>query len=158
MTDTASPPPAASDVHLFVPDRRSLHRENVATAIVSAVLVAGFLYAVEVRNVAILVGAGLAGAALMYGVYWLRARLESVDAIELSPRGATVVRKGKRQTLAWEHVKAVRHGYRGGEFWLLTARKGHRSLLLRGDGIPIDAAREMGTLIDVHVERARAGE
>lgn len=157
MTESVAPPPATSDVHRFVPDHRSLHRENGVTAIVSFVLVAGFLYAVGVRSAGTLVAAGLAGAGLLYGVYWLRARLEAVEAIELSPEGATVVRKGTRRTLAWEHVKSVRHGYRGGEFWLLSPRKGHRALLLRGDGIPIERAREMGVMIEAYVEGGRAG-
>ncbi|HTE17855.1 MAG TPA: hypothetical protein VK689_05680 [Armatimonadota bacterium] len=143
-----------SQIHRFVPRRADAHRENIIAAVMGAIIVpAVFYFSRGERNVGVLLGSAVGVAVLIMVGYSVRARISWIDAIELSPEGATLEMKGKRRTLSWADVKSIRHGNRAGVHWVLTARKG-LSMTIRGDGLNNDECRQIGELISGYTAQA----
>jgi hypothetical protein len=138
-------------VHRFVPQRSEAQKENVVAAVLGAIILPGILYFSEgQRNWGVLLGTGVGVGVLIMVAYSLRARMAWIDAIELSPEGATLEKKGERQTLAWKDVAVVRHGNRGGTHWALSPRGAHASMMIRGDGLTVEECRQITQLIGAY--------
>lgn len=140
-----------SQVHRFVPRKRDAQNENIAAAILGFFIVPAILwFSRGERNWGVLIGAGVAVAALVMIGYTVRGRIAWIDAIELSPDGATLEMKGERKTLAWTNVAKVRKGTRGGVFWSLSPRGAHPTMVIRGDGLNSDECRQIDALISAY--------
>lgn len=137
-----------TDVHTFTPRRAEARTESLVAAAVAAALVGGYLYLGQgVRNPRLLAGLATMAAALVLTGYLLRSRFQWVDEIQLSAKGATLVRGGHEQTLPWAQVKSVRHVTRGGEQWVLAAHPGHLSMTIRADGLNREEAARLREVI-----------
>jgi hypothetical protein len=144
-----------SQVHRFVPQRGEAKKENIVAAVLGFFVGPALLYFSEgVRSWPVLIGAGVGVAALILVGYTVRGRIAWIDAIELSPEGATLETKGERRTLAWTNVKGVRHGNRGGVHWSLSPRGAHPTMMIRGDGLSTEECRQITELINAYIAEA----
>ena len=137
-----------TDVHTFTPRRQEARTESLVAAILAAALVAAWLYVGQgERDVRLLAGLATLAAAVVLLGYLIRSSVQWVDEIRLSADGATPVRGGRPETLAWAQVKSVRHLTRGGELWVLAANPGHRPMTIRADGLNREEAARLRELI-----------
>jgi hypothetical protein len=150
-------PDFTTSVHRFEPSRAAAKQETLGGALFAFLATPAILYGYGERDWRLLLGAALAAAAVVWMGFAVRTRSAWVDAIELSAEGVTLVRGGKRHTLAWTAVKSIRHETRGGERWLLVRHSGRDPLLIRDDGLTRDEARTLRELIPALHDAARQG-
>jgi hypothetical protein len=136
------------DVHTFTPRRAEARTESLVAAVLAAGVVFVYLYVARgERDVRLLAGLSTLAAALILAGYLVRSTFQWVDEIQLSEESATQVHNGKSQTIPWAQVTSVRHFTRGGEQWVLSASRGHRSMTIRADGLNREEAARLRELI-----------
>lgn len=142
----------------FVPRKDVAHTDNVIAALLGLVLVPAYLWFGQgERGMGVLAGSGIGVALLVYFGYGLRMRLAWVESIELTDEGVTVVETKGTRTVAWRDVALVRGSNRAGTHWVLKMCGAQNQMLIRGDGLTPDECKQLGALIQTHVQVHSAG-